>query len=74
MVKPRDWDLVCSLCSAGSPPKTSRIRAGLPTNAGRSPLSLLLLLSLTAGAAVVAAATATTAVDATESDPPGRDQ
>ena len=46
MIKPREWDLVHPLCSAGSSPKTSRSRASLPTSAGRSPLSLLLLLSL----------------------------
>ena len=46
MVKPRDGDLVRPLCSAGSSPKTSRSRAGLPTSAGRSPLLSLLLLLL----------------------------
>ena len=46
MVKPRDWDLVRPLYSAGSSPKTSRSRAGFPTSAGRSSLSLMLLLSL----------------------------
>ena len=44
--KPRDWDLVRPPCSAGSSPKTSRSHAGLPTSAGRSSLSFLLLLSL----------------------------
>ena len=44
MVKRRDWDLVRPLCSAGSSPKSSRFRAGLPTSAGRSRLSLLSLL------------------------------
>ena len=47
-----------------------RSRAGLPTSAGRSALSLLLL---TAGTAVVDAA-ATAAVDAAKIGPPGGDR
>ena len=46
MVKPYDWDLMRLLYSAASSPKTFLSRAGLPRSAGRSPLSLLLLLSL----------------------------
>ena len=46
MAKPRNWDLVRPLCSAGSSPKTSRSPADFSTSAGRPALSLLLLLAL----------------------------